>query len=284
MTETSPGAGQAFGGDWTEKKLEVVERYLDAYTTALKDQIFQLIYIDAFAGAGDISIGLDGGDGRKLLRGSVSRALGVEDKPFDRLVLVEQDPMCFQELVALRKEHQNRDILLKKDDANAVLQGLPPRWSGWRGVLFLDPCGTQVDWRTLEAVRATEALDTWILFPVGAIRRLLPRWKMPDQVSDAWADRLDRIYGGDDWRAVYEVSEARSLFGEERSRSSSGIDKLLDIYRTRLGSLFGDRFLTKSATLCNYQGSPLFELLFVAGNPRGAPVAKRIAEHLLREI
>ena len=26
-----------FGGDWTSKKLEILRRYLDAYTTALKD-------------------------------------------------------------------------------------------------------------------------------------------------------------------------------------------------------------------------------------------------------
>ena len=47
-----------FGGDWTIDKLEILRRYLDAYTTALKEQPskerpFNLIYVDAFAGAGD---------------------------------------------------------------------------------------------------------------------------------------------------------------------------------------------------------------------------------------
>ena len=45
-------ATSSFGGPWTEQKLEILRRYLDAYTTALKGQGFQLIYIDAFAGAG----------------------------------------------------------------------------------------------------------------------------------------------------------------------------------------------------------------------------------------
>ena len=44
-----------FGGKHTEEKLELVENYLDRYTTALKYQSFHLIYFDAFAGTGDIS-------------------------------------------------------------------------------------------------------------------------------------------------------------------------------------------------------------------------------------
>jgi len=41
---------QQFGGDWTEKKLECIRQYLNRYTTALKNQPFNRMYIDAFAG------------------------------------------------------------------------------------------------------------------------------------------------------------------------------------------------------------------------------------------
>ena len=37
-----------FGGPWTEDKLDILEGYLDSYTTALKNQPFRLVYIDAF--------------------------------------------------------------------------------------------------------------------------------------------------------------------------------------------------------------------------------------------
>jgi len=43
-----------FGGPWTQHKLKILELYLDAYTTALKNQPFKLVYIDAFAGTGHI--------------------------------------------------------------------------------------------------------------------------------------------------------------------------------------------------------------------------------------
>jgi three-Cys-motif partner protein len=40
----------SFGGAWTERKLSVVRRYLEIYAQALKNQPFQRIYVDAFAG------------------------------------------------------------------------------------------------------------------------------------------------------------------------------------------------------------------------------------------
>lgn len=45
-------ADPAFGGNWTEQKLGILEAYLDSYTTALKNHGFRLVYIDAFAGSG----------------------------------------------------------------------------------------------------------------------------------------------------------------------------------------------------------------------------------------
>ena len=42
---------KGFGGPWTTDKLSILESYLNSYTTALKSQLFGLIYIDAFAGS-----------------------------------------------------------------------------------------------------------------------------------------------------------------------------------------------------------------------------------------
>lgn len=45
-------ADHKFGGPWTRQKLECLGKYLSAYTTALKNQPLELLYIDAFAGTG----------------------------------------------------------------------------------------------------------------------------------------------------------------------------------------------------------------------------------------
>jgi three-Cys-motif partner protein len=43
---------QLFGGNWTEQKLKILERYLNANTTALKNKSFDRVYIEGFAGTG----------------------------------------------------------------------------------------------------------------------------------------------------------------------------------------------------------------------------------------
>lgn len=45
-----------FGGEHTELKLEVIGSYLQRFNTVLKNQNFERVYIDAFAGAGKDSL------------------------------------------------------------------------------------------------------------------------------------------------------------------------------------------------------------------------------------
>ena len=75
----------SFGGPWTELKLAILKGYLNAYTTALKNQPFRLVYIDAFAGSGGVeltSVELTSHDEEKLkfIEGSASIAVDVDDK------------------------------------------------------------------------------------------------------------------------------------------------------------------------------------------------------------
>jgi hypothetical protein len=46
---------QRFGGPWSLMKVQTVEKYLAAYTTALSKQNFRRVYIDAFAGSGSFT-------------------------------------------------------------------------------------------------------------------------------------------------------------------------------------------------------------------------------------
>lgn len=283
-------AEPAFGGDWTEEKLDILEAYLDAYTTALKNKSFHLVYLDAFAGTGRIiresgpGYETDESDSRSFILGSAERALRVKDRPFDRLVFVEKDPSRYEQLRELCDHHGGRTNALR-DDANTFLRELgQSEYGNWRGVLFVDPFGTQLAWNTVERVAQLERLDTWILFPVGAIGRMLPRFRNPDEVQTQWVDRLNAVFGGDDWRSLYSPSSQQSLFGHESVERNPGVHELLEIYKVRLKGVFGTRFLSESRTLRNSKNSPLFEFIFCAGHPRGASIAKAIARHLIERM
>lgn len=162
--------GHRFGGEWTTRKLDVLSRYLTAYTTALRNQPFTTGYIDAFAGTGyrtmrareeDLSSELLFPDlatteSQALLDGSARLALQI-DPPFDRYVFIERNRDRGEALEALRDDfptHRDR-ISIRTDEANRAIREMCARdWSNHRAVLFLDPYGTQVEWETIEAIAA----------------------------------------------------------------------------------------------------------------------------------
>ena len=281
----------SFGGEWTLQKLGILEAYLDAYTTALKKQPFELVYVDAFAGTGRImrdsgpGYETDESDSREFIMGSAERALQVTDRPFDRLVFVERDAGRYRQLRRLCDEHRGRKIEPLQDDANAFLRRLRHgEYGNWRGVLFVDPFGTQLAWATVERIAQLERLDMWLLCPVGAIGRMLPRSKNPDEVEPKWVDRLDVVFGGDHWRKLYSLSPQQSFFGDEFMEREPGVEGLLSIYKDQLKEAFGVRLLKESRTLTNSKNTPLFEFIFCAGHPKGAPIAKGIAKHLIERM
>ena len=150
------GSRASYGGQWTIEKLDILETYLEAYTTALKKQPFKLLYLDAFAGTGYVE--LDRGEDAEFIRGSAQRAINVRDKPFDELIFVEKDQDRCTELESLKNEYPRRNIRIENSDANDFLRGLRKDWRGWRGVLFLDPFATQIHWTTIEAIAGFKAL------------------------------------------------------------------------------------------------------------------------------
>lgn len=270
-----------FGGDWTVEKLDILERYLNSYTTALKNQSFGLMYIDAFAGSGTIGLNQEYADFGSFVDGSAARAIGIDDKPFDRLIFIEKDTRRYLELDELRSSHPNREIQVVNFDAGYFLQRFSVDWQEWRGVLFLDPFATEVKWETIERVESFQALDTWILFPVSAVARMLPLSRRPDDISEAWALRLSEIFGDNSWQELYSQPSQGNLFGDQGVQRDRGVDEIVNIYKSKLRGLFGSRFLEESITLRNSRNSPLFEFLFCVGNSRGIGPAKRIAQHLV---
>ncbi len=254
---------------------------MNAYTTALKNQPLKLMYIDAFAGTGDISPRLDDDDARSLIAGSAQRAIAVKDKPFDRLIFVEEDTHRYNQLIALWRTNPDRDIRPINYDANRFLLGLNEDWKSWRGVLFLDPFATEVEWATIERIAGFNALDTWILFPINSIARILPIEKIPEAVFSAWAEKLTRIFGDESWRNLYYVNPQLSLFGEELQQRDPGTVGIVRIYKEKLKNLFGPRFMDQSTTFVNSKNAPLFEFVFCVGNEAGIGPAKRIAGHIL---
>ena len=280
MPEVAETPQQPWGGGWTLEKLNILSAYLDAYTTALKDQPFHLTYVDAFAGSGSIELEHDD-DRSAFLQGSVWRALEVTDRPFDSLLFIEKDRKNVAALETEMSGHSSR-VTIAEGDANDELPRYCKRMGRFeRAVVFLDPFALQVDWTTVEMLARTKKCDAWILFPVGAIRRMLPRAGQP---RPQWQEHLNRVFGDESWRSFYHTSPQQRMFGEPPlEESESGVEQIVENYRARLQTVFAEVAPTRR-TLLNSKSTPLFEFMFAAGNPRGAKIAIRIANYILENI
>lgn len=263
---------EKYGDNWTEEKLKMLRMYLNTYTTALKNQRFRLIYIDAFAGPGYVKL-----KSGKVIDGSPQIAVDVKDKPFDELLFNDLDEKNCSELT--KSFGNDERVTIFNEDANSFLKSLNKDWKEYRGVLFVDPFAAQLDFATLEKVASYEALDTWILFPIMAISRTMPKLRRPDDVSPAWAEKLTRVFGGDSWRDFYKPNPQPNLFGYDDVIMDEGVKGILSLYKRQLHSLFGNRLLEESKTFKNEKNSAMFEFVFCVGNPRGISVAKKIARH-----
>lgn len=171
-------AQKPFSTGGTQQKLQTLEKYLGFYTTALGGK-FHLTYFDAFAGTGDIPIAeplplFDGAlEIESVVEGSASRALNLA-RPFDRYVLVDKRRSNIKSLETLKQAHVSigNRIELIHDDANVAIDrfcstSFQPK-ARQRAVIFLDPFGNQVVWKTLEKIAQTPGIDLWYLFSIRA--------------------------------------------------------------------------------------------------------------------
>ena len=270
-----------FGGPWTQQKLEILRRYLDAYTTALKNQPFSLTYMDAFAGAGAYSTPDDEyREFNELRRGSTQLAIEVDDKPFDRLIFVELVAERVESLRAMRDRNADRGIVVVQGDANDEIPAFchSMNWDD-RAVVFLDPFKTEVSWSTVSAIAETQKIDCWILFPIMAAARMMPTDREP---TESEKRILDRMFGGrEHWSHVYQEQIQLGFFDDEhRMERHRGIEQIAACYKSRLEGAF-ERVARTPRTLNNSRNTPLFQLFFAAGNEKGAPIAVDIADYIL---
>lgn len=283
--------GHRFGGDWTEQKLKYLKKYLHAYTTIMSNYSFHFAYIDAFAGTGYRELqheenadqimlsNLISEETQEFLDGSARIALQVEH-PFKEYVFIEKNKNRFSELKKLRSEFPNERIEFINRDANDYLVNFcnERNWTSNRALVFLDPYGMQVNWKTMESIAETKAIDLWILFPLGTINRLLEK---QGQISRARQSTLDRFFGEPNWRKVFYPLTEFSLTQENyRQRIGDISTEIGKYFMKRLQSIFVG-VADNPPLLYNSNNVPLYLLCFAAGNPKGAKTAVNIAQDIL---
>ncbi|MGE0095186.1 MAG: three-Cys-motif partner protein TcmP [Alphaproteobacteria bacterium] len=284
-----------FGGEWTEKKLAILRRYLGAYTTALQNKGFSLVFIDAFAGTGSRAIAA--GDGElfevdtsayaDLAKGSSRIALEITP-PFQSYVFIEKRARHLDELEqAVRAEYAQLAARCNfiRGDANAATKSFieSVNKQSTRGVIFLDPYGTQLDWETLKRIAATGILDVWYLFPTAmGIGRMTPHGR---SMPRSWEDRLDRLLGDRNWRSrFYVTTESTDLFGanDVQTQRTASIGNIEAYVIERLKTIFPE-VAPKGLTL-GRPNMPMYTLYFACSSrsEKAKLLARKLAAAALK--
>ena len=278
-------AQRRFGSvDSTGRKLDIIENYLLMYQMALGNTGFHTIYVDGFAGSGEVPLGVhDEGlfdeEVKTILTGSASRALNISPA-FSRYIFIDKRQKCIDALSAKFINRPNADrVKFLVSDANKEIRDLcaNEQWRSQRGVVLLDPFGSQVEWATIEAIAATKALDLWYLFPAGV--SVFRQIGNAGTVHDTHGAAITRIFGTEDWRGAFLTPTAQSdLFGEyPRHAKNVTPESAAQFMIERLKRIFKGGVLDDMIPL-GKNAYPSFYLLFAWGNP--SPKASALAKKL----
>jgi three-Cys-motif partner protein len=297
---SSSRVAHAFGGRWTEVKLDAIEYYLGCYTNALEHWPFELWYIDAFAGTGSRTVERVGGglfDGKPIeltqetLAGSARRALAVKPS-FHHFIFIEEDAERCAALEQLRGEHADLNVQVVPGDANEVLKELIRRapWSRLgkqsRGVVFLDPYALQVEWSTLVALANTRIFDVWYLFPLRDVVRQLA---LQFSGIGPKEPKLDLVLGPE-WRELYRMPKPQEWIqtdlwrnDDKQPQRDATVEQVESWFRSRLASVFP--YASEPLPILTKPGRQAFSLFLAVSNPRRPAIdlAKQFVRYVTKK-
>jgi len=269
-----------FGGDWTQKKIEIVVAYAKAYLTIMNSYPqFKCLYFDGFAGSGNIY--KDDEIDFEIIKGAAIRILEIDEpKSFDIYYFVEIDDKNKTELAeTIERKFPNKKCHVVSDDCNNRLVSMSTflkQNKNFRTLAFIDPYGMALKWSSVKVLKGL-GIDLWILVPTGiGMNRLLKR---NGDIRDAWLIKLELSLGlsrEEIKKYFYKSETIHTLFGEETSisKEEKAIQKAADLYKKRLNEIF--KFVSEPLELKNSTGSIMYHFMMATNNVSAFKIANDI--------
>lgn len=245
-------------GKWAETKLFYLRRYIEIFTTAMRDK-WQLAYIDLFAGPGKC-VRRDTG---AFLDGSPLLALSTRF-PFHSYHFVELNPQCMDAL----RSRCGRSALAERihfypkncnDAVEEIHQSLAP---GTLALAFIDPTGLQIQFASVKRLAAGSRVDLIVTFmdhlDIG--RNLEQCYLKPENKA------LDEFLGTTKWRQRVSALVAQG-------QTKAALREIRDAYLDQLSTIGYARDLISDAESVRVTAAasraPLYLMLFAAKDKKG---------------
>jgi three-Cys-motif partner protein len=260
-------------GEWSILKLDIVEKYGHAYTTAFNKRGAHLkkFYIDGFSGAGVHVVKHT----RRQIEGSPRRALRVTP-PFDGFHFIDLNPAKTDHLQKLCEGR--KDVWIHTDDASQRLKELLPtiRYDDYkRALCLLDPYGLHLDWEVMQIAGELGTIDLFLNFPIMDMNRNALFWK-PELADHDDIARMTRFWGDESWRQVaWADSKQPDMFKEiEQEKQPNKV--IAEAFRERLKKVAGFAHVPEPLPMTNRKNAVVYYLFFAAKNPTAGNIIEGI--------
>ena len=253
---------------WTRNKLQILAGYLPAFNVASK-RSRERLYIDLMAGD---PVNRDR-DTHDEFDGSARLALAASPG-FTRLALCER-PEKVPALQADLAERfpGDRRYRIYPGDSNVTVDQVLNDLASWRWAptfAFIDQQAAEVRWETLAKLAAFRSgnhkTEIWILASPTMITKGVQGTHGRD-----FAERVDRLYGTDDWQRIQDARRAGGISPDEYR------DEMVNLLRWRLENDFGYA-ITERIPMHMPTGMPIYDMVFATDHE----VGQTIMTHLYR--
>jgi len=266
-------------GEWSVLKLDIVEKYGHAYTTAFNKRGANLkkFYIDGFSGAGVHLVKRT----RTQIEGSPPRALRITP-PFDGFHFIDMNPAKTAHLGQLCEGRTN--VFIHTGDANQRLKEVLPtiRFAEYkRALCLLDPYGLHVDWEVMQIAGQLGTIDMFLNFPIMDMNRNALFWK-PELAEAADIARMTLFWGDESWRqAAYAESKQTDMFGQAEQEKQPN-KAVAAAFRERLEKAAGFDYVPDPLPMTNSRNAIVYYLFFASRKPVAANIIEGIVKNARR--
>ena len=195
------------------------------------------------------------------------------DPPFTRCFLIENDPVRVEQLRDLEAAHPNATVI-EGDLNERIVEALGKIEPQAATIAFLDPEGTELEWRTIEALarhkvgHSPTKIELLILFPLQMCVLRLLNFKT-GRIPRSHARKLEAMLGAESpWREIWQKRLMGLITTPEETRAA-----FLDSYCHQIKRLGYRHVLARE--VMDRRGRPLYYLLFASDIDAG----KRIMRH-----
>jgi three-Cys-motif partner protein len=241
---------------WTLNKPEILQGYLPAFNIASRKKASERIYLDLMAGQPENAAAGTG----ELFDGSARIALDC-DPGFTRWAFGELEHAALLE-DDLRRRHPDKKFKVYPGDCNeTIYQMLADLADVSWAPTFLDQQAAELHWSTMAAIagfrRGKTKAEQWILHSPTMIYR-----GVAGTNGHLFADRVDRMYGTNAWRHIYEARRDDRLDAEGWRR------EMVNLLRWRLEKDLGYKH-TARIPMRMLTGVEIYDMIFATDHHAG---------------